>query len=146
MNLVDNLLLFYCAGIEETDPSLFSIASYPDRLQTHASMSKCLWPKKMCNPLLKSDKTSFLVDLTFVIETKWHMFVLISVLTWHCYCPLLALLKALPLGSLLLSFQVKLVLISAHGVCSTAVGPDAALLDSLSDLSLGTGSGCFRNI
>lgn len=93
-----------------------------------------------------SDVTLHFADMTFVIETKWHMPVLISILIWHCSCPLLALLKALPLGSLLFSLQVKLVLISTHRGCLPAAGPDAPLLDTLSDLSQGTRSGCFRNI
>lgn len=90
--------------------------------------------------------TPLFADLTFVIETKWHMPVLISILIWHCFCPLLALLKALPLGSLLFSFQGKPVFIATHRVCRAAAGPDAPLLDTLSDLSPGTWSGCLRNI
>ena len=90
-----------------------------------------------------SDMTPCFADLTFVIETKWHMAVLISILIWHCFCPLLALLRALPLGIFGFSFQVKPVLISTQRACLAAAGPDVALLDTLSDPSLGTWSGEF---
>lgn len=66
------------------------------------------------SPPLESGVTPLFVDLTFVIETKRHMPVLISALIWHCFCPLLALLKALPLGSLLFSFQGKPVCVAAR--------------------------------
>lgn len=145
--LVDSLLLFNCADIEETGPSLFSIISYPERLQirkyVQMFMTKIF---KNCNSLFKSDMIPLFADLTFVIETKWHMPVLISILIWHCFFPLLALLKALPLGKLPFSFLVKPVLISTHRACSAAARPDAPLLDTSSDLSLGTWSGCFRDI
>lgn len=90
-----------------------------------------------------SDMTSCFADLTSVIETKWHMPVLISILIWHCFCPLLALLKALPLGIFCFSLQVKPVLISTQRACLAAAGPDAPLLDTLSNPSLGTWSGEF---
>lgn len=90
-----------------------------------------------------SDMTPCFADLTSVIETKWHMPVLISVLIWHCFCPLLALLKALPLGTFCFGFQVKPVLISTQRARLAAAEPDAPLLDTLSNPSLGTWSGKF---
>lgn len=62
------------------------------------------------------------------------------------FLPIVGFIKALPLGIFGFSFQVKPVLISTQRACLAAAGPDAALLDTLSDSSLGTWSGEFWNV
>lgn len=115
MNLLVGGLFSVTADIGETSPPLFPIIPCPERLQI------CKYVQMFLNetfnnrkPLLKSDMTSLFANLTFVIETKWHVPVLISVLIWYCSCPLPALSQALPYGSLLFSVWVKPVLIPTH--------------------------------
>lgn len=116
---------------------------YLSRKITDSCVSQCLWPKFASIETVYSD---LLCDCSLQVPLLQlrQMSPPTSTLAWYCLCLLMALLKALSLGHLLISFQGEGELLACR-VCSTDARPDAALLGILFDWSLGTWSD-LRNI